>query len=797
TLQRIQLEEPAPPSRLRPKTPRDLETIALKCLEKDHNHRYPSAKELADDLARFQRGEPVHARPVFVIERAAKWARRRPALSFVLFLAFLGFSGMLWIGVRERQTASELRHYSYEEQIQQVARLIQVRHLDDANEELKALEPSWWHQDLRGFEFGHLSLLLKTPDPIFETKSAKYSERGAFVAWVSSADTVTVAKASTFETVWTIPVHPPVRDLQLLDGAGLLISDENGPRVVDRDRNQVKLGRRQNLRQAVAASRNGDFFALGSSSPPGIAVYDREGQSVTFLELSKTPYYLKFSEDDKYFAAGTVQPVHLDCWEVGSWRSVLHQTLPLVWGDIAFLPGDYLGLCGARNAETGQPRPALELFSLASESRYPTEFDPIERAEESKGYTSLAFSPSRDELIMGTQNGDLIWWDAVTGRRNRTLPSGLSGISRLLWKDGKLLVSGSKKGPLRFGARSTDLAARDVRFVHEDIAWDLRVTSDSQRVITASDHSYAIWKLNRGKEGASATLLGSVPLPFRGAHYARVSPSGDWAVLAESKESSAGIYSLSKGVDAKYTLTERLEIELPPDEELFSAEFLPDDSRLLLCVAEVATGLAVQSELKTWTGKGYLRFFEKNGQGTEASWSFAGETKGDFAPRTLSFDGTMERLAFASHAHPTVHVWNLADQRELTRFDVNGMAMGIAFAPHDKLAVSTSDGFVNIWSLSESRITHRFDSKGGRTDAITFSPDGRRLVTGGDEHDGVIRFWDLFEVGGRPQARTVLELAGHRGKITALSFTPDGRTLISIGGKSGEYGELGVFSSGE
>ncbi len=91
TLRQVVADEPAPPRRLQSRTPHDLETICLKCLEKQPSRRCGTAAELAEDLRRFLDGEPVRARPVAGWERGWKWMRRHPtkAAAAGLLLAFV------------------------------------------------------------------------------------------------------------------------------------------------------------------------------------------------------------------------------------------------------------------------------------------------------------------------------------------------------------------------------------------------------------------------------------------------------------------------------------------------------------------------------------------------------------------------------------------------------------------------------------------------------------------------------------------------------------------------------------
>ena len=100
TLSLVATADPMPPRRLSPIIPRDLETICLKCLEKQPRRRYATAADLADDLDRMLKLEPIHARPAGPFEKAAKWSRRRPAAALALVVAVLApliiAGGLAW-----------------------------------------------------------------------------------------------------------------------------------------------------------------------------------------------------------------------------------------------------------------------------------------------------------------------------------------------------------------------------------------------------------------------------------------------------------------------------------------------------------------------------------------------------------------------------------------------------------------------------------------------------------------------------------------------------------------------------
>jgi hypothetical protein len=238
-MRRIQVEEPERSRKYHPGLSRDLEAIALKCLEKDASRRYAMAAELARDLERWQAGEPVRARPVRGWERGWKWVKRRPGaaalwgVTVLMVLALVGggvslfysgrLQGALRDAERQRDIAKQQRlnakvqHAEAERQRDRAELLVYTRQIALAQAAWQEGEVghAWalldgCRRDLRGWEHNSLYTLFTSNQQTFrghtsEVCSVTFSPDGKRLA--SASQMVKVWDAATGQELFSLKGH--------------------------------------------------------------------------------------------------------------------------------------------------------------------------------------------------------------------------------------------------------------------------------------------------------------------------------------------------------------------------------------------------------------------------------------------------------------------------------------------------------------------------------------------------------------------------------------------------------------
>ena len=133
TLEQVKTTEPVPPSRLVPGVPRDIETICLKCLQKEPGKRYETAQALGDDLRRFLDGRPILARRISGVERAWRWCRRN---RFVAGMTGIAAAAIVILAVGATMAAFTFR--AQRDQIRQADRQTQENLLESLTAQARA-----------------------------------------------------------------------------------------------------------------------------------------------------------------------------------------------------------------------------------------------------------------------------------------------------------------------------------------------------------------------------------------------------------------------------------------------------------------------------------------------------------------------------------------------------------------------------------------------------------------------------------------------------------------------------------
>jgi WD40 repeat protein len=750
TLLQVLSEDPVPPSRLQPQVPRDLETICLKCLEKEPRKRYASAEALAADLRCYLAGEPVRARPVRGWERGWKWARRRPAaaallsVTVLLLLTLVGggvslfysgrLQGALGEAERQRDIAEEQRQIAEE----QHARAVEASKEADRQRERAeglvyarqiALAQAAWQEgdvrrawvlldgcrrDLRGWEHDYLYTLFTSK------QHTLHGHKGAATSVAFSPDGKRLASAGAdgIVKVWEALTGQEI--LTIKEAGGLIAYSPDGKRLL---------------------SGSGDKTAKVWDAQTGQLTHTLNGhaEAVTSVAVSLDGKRLASASMDntlKVWNAQTGQEIHTLFGHTGAVRSV------------AFSPD------GKRLA-SGSTDLHVNLWDVQTGQLVLT-------LEGHTGFVEcVAFSPDGKRLASGSADigvgpGEIKVWDAQTGQQTLSLQGHTDGVTSVAFSpDGRRLLSGGEDKTVKLWDAQTGQLTRSLPG-HSDRVRSVAFSPDGHRLASASeDSTVKVWNAQAGEN--PLTLEGDIP------QVCSVAFSSDGKrLLSGGEDSTVKVWDVQTG-----QLTRTLKGHTW---KVNSVVFSADGRRLASGSGEVGIGpgelVERGGEIKVWDGEtGRLALSLKGHTGAVLSVA-------------LSPDGTClvsggDSVGKGESVLGEVKVWD-ARTGQLTR-SLQGLTSpvySVAFSPDGQLLVSGEfEGTVKVWDAQTGRLTRSFQGHVGPVYSVVFSPDGKRLLSGSD--DQTVKVWDLHT------GQETLSLQGHTGPVHSVAFSPDGKRLVS------------------
>jgi WD40 repeat protein/serine/threonine protein kinase len=765
TLQQVVGEEPMPPSRLRPKLPRDLETICLKCLQKEPARRYASAIALADDLHRFLNGEPIRARPVGRTEKFWRWCRRNPTLAGAFAAASLFLvlgttvSTLLAFQAHREATRAKARSYASEMKLANLdwdagrTSMVQQRLREQTSEPGEA--------DLRGFEWYYLNRLCQLELHAFRAgtntvtiRKIAYSADGKHLAAAYDDGAVKLWDVITDQEIMKIKVHTgPINVVAFSpDGKRLITAAGNRPYPRSRllaaarprsgvEGETVKVWDAVTGQAILAYPRHKDAVFAVAWSPDGtrVASGGRDGivkvwDPTTGAELHSLHGHtaeilgLAFSLDGKQLASASADD-SVKLWDpaTGQPAHTLEGHTDWVYG-VAFSPD-------SRLLATGAADDTVRLWNTATGRELKSLKGHIGRIY------SVAFRPDGRQLASGSYDGTVRLWDPTTGGEVTVLRQHTHVVFDVAYSlDGRRLVSASEDGIVRIWDASIWRKTLTFRG-HADRLMGVAFSPDGRRVASASqDGTVKVWD--------AATSRGILTLTGHREQVYGVAfdPSGRW-IASGSKDGTVRVWDAGTG-DSLFTL--------------------PGHTDWVMGVAFSPVG----STLASIGEDGTLRIWDA-ATGQESAALPTHPDKSWNAPCNPAFSPDGRRVACPGADH-TITVWDIASgQNVLTCRGHTSQVIAVAFSPDGKQLASTCGGdhIAKLWDAATGQEIRPLQTYTGTLLCLTFSPDGRRLVCAGC--DPTLRMWDTAT------GQEILTLQGHSGRVHAVAFSPDGRRLAS------------------
>ncbi|MEZ6123736.1 MAG: protein kinase [Planctomycetaceae bacterium] len=762
------------PRTLVPTVSRDLETVCLKCLERDPDRRYQTALEFAQELQRIRTNVPILARPISRPEKVWRWCRRNPVVSgllaaIVLSLS-LGLAGTSYFAIAARKHARETDQALYRARMSLAGDIATEGDTDRLKQLLSIYEhPENSDSDLRDFAWRHFQYLTR-PFVRVVQHGARIDQVTMSVdgrAFASlGADYVKVWNSEDGVLLRTLNEdHSPMRCMDFLRNDNRLVTGHaDGSLRVWNPTEHGRVAFEFETSSAVQTVRMcPDSEHLASGHQDGVIRIHHLGRRELVHEFptpdSSAVVQLAWSPDAERlalltFASSTPSGLELRNLSVldAETGSIIHQEKrPLPYSDVEFRADSKHLVFSSKNGVLSTI--SLETHEADAAPRQSTAFGDLERVE-------------RD-------GRELLFVSSISGQVH-LLNSSMQAISttRALQQSFGTMASSAKAGQLVVGSGdgsarllSLDAMAEPGIVWVPDVVRDLQFVNDGQAVaIAETDGGVRVWDL---KSESLTELLPASDRP-RPVLALAVNPvTGTLAACGMMRE-------LRMADPTSQTVVQ--EIQLPPSGHSSLAH--SSDGRLL-AVGSRAGSLAVYK-----TGAPAPNSSPDQPAAAISDTPVFEHYVADMNFRALSF-APGQHVLLAISANGQLLQVDVDRQQVRDDFEVlDDRPLSLAFAPDARtFAVGTQGGYIRIYDYPSVELQRELKAHSGPINSLAWFPDGQLLVSAGQ--DVSINIWETrtFDI--------VTSLRGHAHQIFKVTVSPDGHTIAS----SSSDGDIRIWKS--